>query len=164
MIYTENNINLINIYIKVVWADTRYVGCSYSPECGGICTYYPGIVDGREPFEPGDTCSNCGDGTECDLDVGLCDGSGNGGYTDGPIIIDDDDDFFDQIDPPSLNIDAGASNIDIECRVTTSSGYSAVIPMDSPYVIGVITMIMAMIMNQIVRMMKKNKILELIWI
>lgn len=135
----------------MVWAKTRYLGCAYSRECGGICAYYPGYIPDEPPFEEGPVCSNCPEGSECELaDTGLC------AYSDGPIIVDDDDDDEPGVDPDdgtSVLIEVGpiddADTIEVECEVTLSSGYSTTIPMHTGFVIGLITVLLVMFMGNL---------------
>jgi len=62
---------------QIVWADTTEVGCgqAYFLYNGGygfvmVCTFAEGSDSVGEPFQPGDTCSECDYGQTCDQ--GLC--------------------------------------------------------------------------------------------
>lgn len=65
-------------FLQIVWADTTEVGCGqayYSRPSGiysfqMICTFAVRSDDVGEPFQPGDTCSECDYGQTCDQ--GLC--------------------------------------------------------------------------------------------
>ncbi|CAJ0601076.1 unnamed protein product [Cylicocyclus nassatus] len=67
---------LIESFTQMAWATTKYLGCAVA-DCHSsyvsVCKYSPrGNIVGKSVYKPGSSCSECGPGSTCEAEVGLC--------------------------------------------------------------------------------------------